>query len=123
MKCRLSLRQRRCLLYLSDSPMTIREIVDLERKMFGNLIQTKLNDRERIRHYEHYLYWKAVYKLRQFNLVWKLGRNYFLTKEGEQLVRRWLSENKILLLEELTPIQVQNNKESDDGCPQLISQK
>jgi len=61
MKYRLSLRQRRILLYLNGSPLSIEEIVRLERKMFENLIQTKLNDEERIRHYEHYLYWKAIY--------------------------------------------------------------
>lgn len=112
MKCRLSLRQRRILLHLNDSPSTVKEILDLERKMFENLIQTKLNDEERIRHYEHYLYWKAIYKLRRLGLVWRLGRNYFLTREGEKLIRRWLS-NKILLLEELTPIQLKAR--GDDG--------
>ena len=121
MKVRFPLRARRVLLYLNDSPLTIKEIVDLERQLFKTLINTRLTNEEKVHFYEHYLYWKAIYKLRQLGLVWKFGRNYFLTKTGKQLVKRWLS-NKLLLLEELTPLQIQNNKEGDDGVEGRFSQ-
>ena len=109
MKVRFPLRARRVLLYLNDSPLTIKEIVDLERQLFKTLINTRLTNEEKVHFYEHYLYWKAIYRLRRFGLVWKFGRNYFLTKEGERLVKRWLS-NKLLLLEELTPIEIEKER-------------
>jgi len=90
-------------LHLLGNPKSIKEILDLERQLFGTLINTRLTNKKKVYFYEHYLYWKAIYKLRRLGLVWRLGRNYFLTREGEKLIRRWLS-NKILLLEELTPI-------------------